>query len=52
MEFRLHLMMCRHGPNYVRQVGLIGAAARRRMGSAAEDAQAVDRPGIRTEPHR
>ncbi|PIV81615.1 hypothetical protein COW53_03415 [bacterium CG17_big_fil_post_rev_8_21_14_2_50_64_8] len=43
MEFRLHLMMCRHCRNYVRQVGLIGAAARRLMGTAAEDAQAVER---------
>jgi hypothetical protein len=43
MEFRLHLMMCRHCRNYVRQVGLLGAAARRLMGAAGDDARAVAR---------
>jgi hypothetical protein len=43
MEFRLHLMMCRHCRNYVRQVGLIGEAARRLMGAADGDAQGVAR---------
>jgi len=43
MEFRLHLMICRHCRNYVRQVGLIGAAARRLMGTTDEDAAAVAR---------
>jgi len=43
MEFRLHLMMCRHCRNYVRHVGLIGAAVRRLMKTAAEDAQVVER---------
>jgi hypothetical protein len=43
LEFRLHLMMCRHCRNYVRQVGLIGAAARRLMGAAGEDAEVVAR---------
>jgi hypothetical protein len=38
MEFRLHLMMCRHCRNYVHQVGLIGETARRLVG---EDDDAV-----------
>jgi len=42
LEYRLHLLMCRHCRSYVRQVGLIGAAARRLMGTAAEDAEAVE----------
>ena len=43
LGFNLHLMMRRHCRNYVRQVGLIGAAARRLMGPANEDAAAVAR---------
>jgi hypothetical protein len=36
LELRLHLMMCRHCRNYVRQVGLIGSVARRIWGSEGE----------------
>ena len=41
LEFRLHLMMCRHCRDYVRQVGLIGAAARRLLGTTTRDAEIV-----------
>lgn len=37
-EFRLHLLMCRHCRNYVRQVALIGAAARRLLGAVDDPA--------------
>jgi hypothetical protein len=43
LEFRLHLMMCRHCRDYVHQVGLIGAAARRLLGTTAGDAATVAR---------
>lgn len=43
LEFRMHLMMCRHCRSYVRQVEAIGAAARRVFGSAADDDSAVAR---------
>lgn len=42
-EFRLHLMMCRHCRDYVHQVGLIGATARRLLGATADDADTVAR---------
>ncbi len=43
LEFRLHLMMCRHCRNYVRQVARIGAAAAKLFGAGTEDADAVAR---------
>jgi hypothetical protein len=38
LEFRLHILMCRHCRNYVRQVALIGAAARRLLGADEDPA--------------
>ena len=43
LQFRLHLMMCRHCRNYARQVGLIGAAARRILGATDDDAATAAR---------
>jgi hypothetical protein len=38
LELRLHLMVCRHCRNYVRQVGLIGSVARQLWGREDEAA--------------
>lgn len=43
LEFRLHLMMCRHCREYVHQMGLIGQLARRLWGTDAEDPEEVAR---------
>ncbi|MGD9548371.1 MAG: hypothetical protein AB7V45_12610 [Candidatus Krumholzibacteriia bacterium] len=43
LEYRLHLMMCRHCRTYVRQVALIGDAARRLFGTAGDDPATVAR---------
>ncbi len=43
IEFRLHLMMCHHCRNYVRQIRQIGTAARRVLGTTSEDDAIVAR---------
>lgn len=43
LEFRLHLMMCHHCRNYVRQIRQIGAAARRMLGTSPQDDAIVAR---------
>lgn len=43
LEFRLHLMMCRHCREYVHQMGLIGQVARRLWGVTTEDPEALAR---------
>jgi hypothetical protein len=45
LELRMHLLMCRHCRNYVRQIGLIGAGARALWGAMApceEDVAALE----------
>lgn len=43
LELRLHLMMCRHCRNYVRQIAVIGEAARRLWGRDAADTEEESR---------
>lgn len=43
LEFHLHLLMCRHCREYVRQVRWIGATARRLLGTSANDVVTVAR---------
>ena len=41
LELRMHLLMCRHCRNYVRQIAVIGAGARALWGAMAPRAEEV-----------
>jgi hypothetical protein len=43
VELRLHLLMCRHCRNYVRQLALMGAAARKLLAGEPGEAEVLAR---------